>query len=129
MATTSVPNDAVLVVDDDAATRDFLLDLLEGEGFLPVAAANGDEALEALRIAIPRFITLDLVMPRKTGWEVLEALRENPAWAGIPVFVIATASTREAGVNLDDIAGYFQKPLDVVGFLRAVKKCPGLQRR
>jgi len=121
MEATNVPNRAVLVVEDDAATRSFLFDLLEGEGFWPVTAENRDEALEALKSGIPRFITLDLVMRHKTGWEFLDALHQNPLWAAIPVFVIAGPSSAESGVDLTSVAGYFKKPLDVEAFLRAVR--------
>ncbi len=62
----------VLVVDDDAAIREGLLDFLEDEGYSALGAENGRRALEVLdQIEAPRLILLDLKMPVMDGWQFL----------------------------------------------------------
>lgn len=62
----------VLVVDDDAAVRQGLLEFLEDEGYSALGAENGRRALEVLeQIEAPRLILLDLKMPVMDGWQFL----------------------------------------------------------
>ena len=80
----------VLVVDDEEDVREYLTMALEDAGFEVQMAANGNEALEKIRERAPDFISLDLVMPEKSGIKLLHELRRNRAWRNIP-FVIVTA--------------------------------------
>jgi CheY-like chemotaxis protein len=81
----------VLVVDDDAAWRELLIELLELEGIRAEGAANGAEALARLRwnAPLPDAILTDLSMPRMTGWELCAALLHDVALAGIPVGILS----------------------------------------
>jgi two-component SAPR family response regulator len=75
----------VLVVDDDDSIRELLIQFLRTEGFQPIAAANGREAVREIEAAVaaapngqlPDLMLLDLLMPEMTGYEVLEYLRRN----------------------------------------------------
>jgi len=69
----------VLVVDDDASIREVLTHFLRDEGFRPLTAANGREAIEQLDPSgqLPDLMLLDLLMPDIDGYEVLEHLRQN----------------------------------------------------
>ena len=67
----------VLVVDDDAATRDGLTALLESWGYHPLAAANGQAALQKCNQDLPHAIVSDLMMPGMTGLQFIEALHER----------------------------------------------------
>lgn len=80
-------NDTVVVVDDDEDVRALLRHALEGEGWTVVEAANGREALDAVQIAEPAAILLDLMMPDMDGFEFLERLRCDRASA-VPVIVL-----------------------------------------
>jgi len=82
----------VLVVDDDPDVISMVTQLLEGRQFRVQAAADGLEALGAITQSRPDVVLLDLMMPRLDGFEVIERLRENPAWSDIPV-VVLTAKT------------------------------------
>jgi CheY-like chemotaxis protein len=84
----------VLIVDDEDDVRDYLAMTLEDAGFNVVTAADGDEALERIAEQVPDFISLDLVMPRKSGIKLLHELRRKREWASIP-FVIVTAHARD----------------------------------
>jgi CheY-like chemotaxis protein len=82
----------VLVVDDDAATRDVLCRAVAGQGWATEEAVNGREALERVRANPPALILLDLMMPEMNGFEFVAKLREHPAWRTIPVVVITAKS-------------------------------------
>ena len=70
---------AVLVVDDDACIREPLVELLEAEGYQPLQARDGHEALEQVqRLRKPCHVVLDLMMPRMSGHEFLARVRASP---------------------------------------------------
>jgi len=86
------PRGRLLVVDDDPVVVDMVGQLLEGEPYEVEAAADGQEALEAISRRRPDVILLDLLMPRMDGFAVIEHLRQDPEYALIPVIVL-TAKT------------------------------------
>src|SRR5579859_6370728 len=69
----------VLIVDDDAAIRKMLVDVLTLEGFRTETARDGREALALLEDGAQRVILLDLMMPIMDGWQVCRSLSERPA--------------------------------------------------
>src|SRR5688500_2733670 len=82
----------ILIVDDECDVRDSLKTLLEEEGFVPVCASNGAEALAYLRRSPPpAAILLDLFMPVMSGWDFVRRVRASSALENIPI-VIITAS-------------------------------------
>jgi signal transduction histidine kinase/DNA-binding response OmpR family regulator len=78
----------VLVIEDDADTRDMLQRLLDKEGWVVTEATNGRVALERVAERQPELILLDLMMPEMDGFAFLEALRQQDAWRSIPVVVV-----------------------------------------
>ncbi len=78
----------VLIVDDDADTRERLRTVLEKNGWTVVEAGNGAEALAQVQLAVPRVILLDLTMPVMDGFAFLQALREQPRCLDVPVVVL-----------------------------------------
>ncbi|HEV7861512.1 MAG TPA: response regulator, partial [Acidimicrobiia bacterium] len=78
----------VLVVEDDAATREMLQRMLEREGFSVAEAADGRAGLERLAEHLPSLILLDLLMPEMNGFEFLTELQARPEWRSIPVVVV-----------------------------------------
>lgn len=85
----------ILVADDEAVLRALARATLSRAGYDVLEAADGQEALELAHGARPDVIVLDLMMPRKSGLEVLRELRADPELAPIPV-VMLTARTRTA---------------------------------
>ena len=85
----------VLVVEDDEMMRLILRRILEDEGYVVTEAANGLEALERLRSAIPGAVLLDLLMPVMDGFEFFAAMHAEPAWRDIPVLVITSKDLTE----------------------------------
>ncbi|HEY9048179.1 MAG TPA: response regulator [Ohtaekwangia sp.] len=77
-------------------------------------ARNGEEALQLLgQSPLPDFIILDLNMPKMNGFEMLQVLRNNPAWKDIKVFILTTSEEREdrKAVDAMGVSGYIVKPL------------------
>jgi signal transduction histidine kinase/CheY-like chemotaxis protein len=86
----------VLVVDDDPRARDMLRRTLQKEGWTVAEAVNGREAIGQLERSRPALVLLDLMMPEMDGFEVLERMRRDDAWRGIPVIIVTAKDlTRE----------------------------------
>jgi adenylate cyclase len=82
----------VLVVDDDATTREVLRRFLSGEGWIVDEAQNGKEALRIVENEPANLIVLDLMMPEMDGFEFLDELRNRYADGGMPPVVVVTAA-------------------------------------
>jgi CheY-like chemotaxis protein len=92
----------VLVCEDEAPLRMLITATLEGSGYDIVEAKDGDESLELARGARPDLILLDMMMPGRSGLQVLEELRQEPGMAQTPVIMVtarAQARDREAAVR------------------------------
>jgi HAMP domain-containing protein/CheY-like chemotaxis protein/signal transduction histidine kinase len=79
----------VLIVEDDALFAQILLDIAHERGFKGLVAAQGDAALRLARRYKPDAITLDIRLPDRDGWTVLDRLKHDPATSHIPVHVIS----------------------------------------
>lgn len=88
-------NGRVLIVDDEEGIRTLCRVNLELEGYTVEECVDGADVLETARSMRPDVIFLDVMMPRKDGWAVLEELKADPDTARIPV-VLLTARTSEA---------------------------------
>ncbi|MDQ2869838.1 MAG: response regulator [Acidobacteriota bacterium] len=107
-----MPSRRVLVVDDDAETRNGIRDLLVEQGFSVECATDGAEALALLRERPPVFlIFLDLTMPGMNGWEFRRAQLSDPRLASIPL--VLTTGHPEYGDSMVSLRpdGHLQKPI------------------
>ncbi|MEK7767957.1 MAG: response regulator [bacterium] len=105
----------VLVVDDDPDITMTLGIYLEGKGYRAASAANGQEALDAVRRQRVDLVLLDLMMPVLDGFETLKRLQGDPATAAIPVFAISgkylDAEMHARMMGESNVKAYFMKPL------------------
>ena len=85
----------ILVVDDEPDVRNFLTTCIQDAGFVVDSAVDGQDALEKIETEIPDLMTLDMVMPRKSGIELIRTLRKNDKWAKLPVIVITAHARNE----------------------------------
>ncbi len=85
----------ILVVDDEPDVRDFISACLEDAGFQIRSAVDGVDALEKIEEEIPDLMTLDMVMPRKSGLSLMRKLRKNDLWQDIPVIIITAHAKDE----------------------------------
>ena len=107
-------NELVLVVEDDADIRQWLVDTLTDEGFQVIQALDGGVALEKASQERPDVVLLDVMMPVMDGFEVLGKLRQDPATRQIPVVMLTALSATEGeklGMDLG-VTHYITKPLD-----------------
>jgi len=104
----------ILVVDDEPWILAVIKRRLEVTGYSVTSAADGVEALERARAEMPDLIVLDLMLPRKSGYDVCVELKNDPACAHIPILML-TARTQdkevERGVQ-SGADGYMMKPFD-----------------
>jgi DNA-binding response OmpR family regulator len=102
----------VLVVDDEPHLLRLVQFRLEREGYDVVTAADGQSALDSVYESRPDLCLLDVVMPRRSGWEVLQELRSDERSSDLKVIMLtarATDADIETGMRLgaDD---YLTKP-------------------
>lgn len=80
----------ILLIEDDPFLASLLKNRFQKENFETQTAVTGDEAIKILQGEVrPDIILLDLILPGKSGFEVLENMRQNPAVAKLPVIVIS----------------------------------------
>ncbi len=79
----------VMVIEDDKFLSSLIKARLERDGYTVIQAFNGDEAIQSLRKERPDLITLDLVMPRVTGFEVLQTIAITPGLEKVPVVILS----------------------------------------
>ncbi len=84
----------ILVVDDEPNILISLEFLMRRAGFEVRSASDGEAALAAIQEDPPDLVLLDVMMPKKDGYEVCETVRANPAWSGVRI-VMLTARGRE----------------------------------
>jgi PAS domain S-box-containing protein len=119
----------ILLVDDVAANRKLLADVLQRSGFDVMESSNGREALEKVASSPPDLIILDTIMPVMGGIEVLRHLRQSKEFAPIPVIVVsADASEQNARANMEAGASLFlDKPIDIEKLLGSIASLLGMK--
>lgn len=108
------PTVTILVAEDSLVVRTVVRRQLEGQGYTVLEAEDGTAALEACRTANPDVVLLDVEMPGLNGYQVLKALKADPALSSIPVvFVTGRTSTEDvvAGLALG-AHDYLKKPFE-----------------
>jgi CheY-like chemotaxis protein len=112
------------VAEDDESTRRALTTLLNSAGFTVRTAADGREALDALRrLPRPDLVLLDLVMPHLDGWQFLREKRQDPALASIPVVVVSGVADSDKQAGLLGAEARLQKPVAFDQLLATVGSC------
>jgi DNA-binding response OmpR family regulator len=113
----------VLIVEDDMNIRNNISELLMLNGFDPIMASDGKDALLMVEAETPDLIISDVLMPRLTGFQLKEKLQEDDTWQNIP-FVFLSAKTEVSdirnGMNLgaDD---YITKPFHHSDLIKTIK--------
>ena len=116
-----MPDKPILVVDDDGAIREAMKSLLELDGYNVVTARDGEEAMQQLRQGpLPCVILLDLMMPRKDGFEFRAEQLEDPRLAPIPVIVYSGHNDPKQNQATLAAAAYLEKPVSLSRLLDVV---------
>ena len=123
----TVRQTTVLLVDDNPGMLRLLKRYLGGSEYTVVEANVPDDALALAQEIQPDVITLDVMMPSKDGWEVLQTLRAQPRTQHIPVVVCSVLKEQDLARSLG-AAAFLAKPINQAALLRAlseVRKTPG----
>jgi PAS domain S-box-containing protein len=80
----------ILVVEDDAPTREFIAEMLSKHGYIVSTAADGAKARAQVAAALPELVVLDLILPEVSGFQLLAEWRSNSRTADLPVFVLTS---------------------------------------
>jgi CheY-like chemotaxis protein len=100
----------ILVVDDEAPLRALIGEILVRAGFRVEFAENGHTAIQKVTTSPPDLMTLDLMMPGVTGWEVIEQLRGSPSAPPVVLVSGSTETLRERHPLRECVAGVVYKP-------------------
>jgi len=125
----------ILVIDDEPDMLAFLTTLLEDNGYETMTAMDGEQGLAMAKAQMPDLISLDLLMPNKTGIKMYRELRKDDAIKEIPV-VMVTGFTKEDVPSMDfkewiqkrairPPEAYLEKPVNKEMLLDAVRKSIG----
>ena len=120
----------ILIVDDHAANRETLVELLHNHEYRLVEAANGLDALLLAAQWLPDLILLDVMMPEMDGFEVCRRLRADPQLAEVPVIMVTALDDRQSrimgiGCGADD---FVSKPFDAAELRTRVRTITRLNR-
>ena len=123
----------VLVVDDEADVRNFLKAALAEAGFNVVTANDGNEAMERVKEKVPDLISLDLVMPKKSGVRFYRELVKKKEWSKIPILIVTGHARDELGkadlkeLTMSGPGIYLEKPVKPESYIAAIKQILGLE--
>ncbi|MFN3322374.1 MAG: response regulator [Bryobacteraceae bacterium] len=111
----------ILVVEDEPGARELMSSYLEPHGYKTVMASDAAEAMRLAKELRPDAVTLDLLLPGKTGWQLLREFRETPETAGIPILIVTVMDDGESALAAG-ATEYLTKPLGKDVFLRTLEK-------
>lgn len=114
----------ILIIDDDATMTELLETLVRMEGHTPTSVTDSRKAMEVARSVDPDLITLDLMMPGLSGFELCELLQQDATLANIPIIIVSARDDSESK-NRAMRAGskdYLTKPFDADELLRKIQK-------
>jgi CheY-like chemotaxis protein len=113
----------VLVVEDEAAAREVIVETLTDDGFQAVGAVDGADAIRVLSSGEPpSVILLDLMMPGMDGWQFHEWLRAQPGLRAVPVVLLSAARDIEEQARKLEAAGWLAKPVSYESLRAAVER-------
>ncbi len=113
----------VLIVEDEPHIVLSLEFLLRREGYETASAADGEEGLALVRSLKPDVVLLDIMMPKRNGYEVCQAIKADPELRGIPVIMVSAKAQEVAvlkGLELG-AAAYIAKPFGNAEVLEAIR--------
>jgi DNA-binding response OmpR family regulator len=115
----------ILLIEDDKFLRTVLEKKLSAEGFEVVSAVDGDEALEKIISDKPDLILLDIILPKKSGFLVLENIKKDPELRKLPVIIISNLGQEEdiqKGLSLGAIEYFVKAKISLEDIIKKVKE-------
>jgi DNA-binding response OmpR family regulator len=117
----------ILIADDEPNIVVSLEFLMKQKGYVVKVVTNGEEVLQAVADFGPDLILLDVMMPRMSGYDVCQKVRENPAWSAIRIIMLS-AKGRDVEVNKGMAVGadaYVTKPFSTKDLIAQVAQMLG----
>jgi len=117
----------ILVVDDEKPILKIIVFNLKKNNYDVIEAYNGEEAIEKAKKMKPDLILLDVMMPKKTGFEVCKELAEDEVTRNIPIIMLTAKGQefdRQKGLSVGAI-DYLTKPFSPRGLIEKVKEILG----
>jgi DNA-binding response OmpR family regulator len=111
----------ILIIDDERDARTLLFELIEGYGCRVIAASSGEEGLRMAREFRPDLITVDLIMPRMDGWQLIKTLKTDSQLKQIPVVVVSVIANEHGGKIFGAI-DLIEKPLIRENLMEALSR-------
>jgi CheY-like chemotaxis protein len=120
----------ILIIDDEKDMLIYLGTLFRKAGYETESASNGEEGFKLAKSFEPDLITLDIMMPKKSGLKAYTELRTSPETKTIPIIVLTGLTKQEDffGDNLGDLPrpeAIVEKPIDREGFLEKARHIMG----
>jgi DNA-binding response OmpR family regulator len=115
----------IMIIDDDPNVEKIIKANLPPAKYKATYASNGEEGLEMIELEKPDLVILDLVMPKKTGYEVCSMLKRNPVTAKIPVIMLTAKKEyrdKYIGTVFLKADEYVTKPFEIKDLLEKIEK-------
>jgi DNA-binding response OmpR family regulator len=111
----------ILIVDDDPTIRSVLEALLEDEGFTPVTAANGQDAIDIVRSHRPALILMDLMMPVMSGVDAVRELKTDSETESIPIIAMSAGFILRESIDKLLADSIISKPFDLDALIATIR--------
>ena len=114
----------ILIIDDDITITDLLKTLVKMAGYTPTTVNDSTKAIEVASSVDPDLITLDLMMPGISGFELCELLHQNPGFANIRIIIVSArddVESKETAMKLG-ASDYVTKPFGADELLQKIKE-------
>ena len=113
----------ILIVDDDITITELMKALVTVEGHEPTTVNDSLQAMEIARSVNPDLITLDLMMPGLTGFELCKLLHDDPSFANTPIVIVSAKDDSESKEQAKQAGAtdYLTKPFGLEEFINKIK--------
>jgi DNA-binding response OmpR family regulator len=114
----------ILIVDDDVTITELMKALVKMDGHEPTTVNDSLKAMEVAESVQPDLITLDLMMPGLTGFELCELLHNDPKFSNIPIVIVSARDDTESKQKAIEAGAmaYITKPFGVDDFIGKIKQ-------
>ena len=118
----------ILVVEDDPKFSASVAEAVRMQSFTPICVADGETALELLKRHTPLAILLDIHLPGINGLALLDVIKKNSTWRGVPIHMISALERQQSALRMGAI-GYLAKPVTIDGVRGALSRIENVLER